>query len=213
MMEVGTEEDTKTPIGKVPKQSLRKRVSLWKKASQSAFGALLCILTALGYATNSFLAKLLMTTDTSPHFVAFSRQVGIVLSILPVIAYSKTKLINSEPLKKHWRAVTLRCLFGSLGLTFYIALYLAPLADVGVLFTSALPVFSCFLSRIFFHERIRHTDLMFMVVAAIGVALILRPPFLFPPEIAHADDSEDSSGVQRIIGGGFALLASFFVVR
>lgn len=162
----------------------------------AGIGIIFGLLAAFFAGVNALLVKMVHLHGVQ---VTLLRVGGQLLIILPILFQKRDTVDILGPIG-YRRSLWLRGFAGSTNLIFlYLAVTSLPLGDA-VTITYLSLVFIPLISRIFLKEAFTITDIIFAVLAVVGVTLIARPAFLFP--------SNDAENVPNPIGVMYGLISA-----
>ncbi len=116
-----------------------------------------------------------------------------------VAMYIYVRLSRSEvmgPVKKRLRIVAQGVLGGCLLLCIFIAVKLVPLGNASAIFFCT-PVFTFLFARFMLSERVGCYRLLISALMLAGVALITRPPFIFPEDKIHVNSTDHGNSTDH----------------
>ena len=187
--------------------------------NQSIVGISFGLMAGFSYFLMTFLGKNLITNGFLDGFSAvFLRFAFFFLYSIPVVSINKASFHLGKQWKL-WFFIALRS-FGGFGCNtmVFLALQFMPQADVLTIMSTS-PIWTAFISRLCFKERIFYSDAPVIFFTITGIIMIVRPPFIFN-HILHTDVASIGGGGggghlatsadDRIIGSLLALAGSLF---
>lgn len=136
------------------------------------------VVSAFGFALMAFFVRLCddFGGGVSAFQKAFFRNV-IAVAIAAAVFFRRGARVDSVPLRAAWLPLAARCVFGSVGIfaNFY-ALGVIPIGEAMTLNKTA-PFFTVVFSWLILRERASLRQILFMVVAFSGAALVMKPGF------------------------------------
>ena len=165
--------------------------------SNRSKGIIFIILSAFGFAMMSAFIKL--SGDLPSFQKTFFRNIVSVIVAFIIIIKNKGSFFGK---KENQKTLILRSIFGTLGILFnYYAIDRLVLSDANML-NKLSPFFVIVFSALFLKEKIKHKQVVAVVIAFLGALFIIKPSFSF--EVIPA-----------VIGvlGGISAAAAYTYVR
>lgn len=136
------------------------------------------VVSAFGFALMALFVRLCddFGDGVSAFQKAFFRNV-IAVAIAAAVFFRRGARVDSVPLRAAWLPLAARCVFGSVGIfaNFY-ALGVIPIGEAMTLNKTA-PFFTVVFSWLILRERASLRQILFMIVAFSGAALVMKPGF------------------------------------
>lgn len=176
---------------------------------------IVCILSsAFGFALMAFMIRL--CDDFGPKISCFQKSffrnfIAFVIALFAVMRdreLNDVDLIPAEvPRMKVWKALLCRSIFGTVGIfcNFY-ALSIIPIGE-GMTLNKTAPFFTVLFSWLLLGERMRPRQIMMLIVAFVGAALVMKPGF------RPTDSFAASLALLGGLGAGLAYVSVHYLGR